>query len=416
MSEIRVLPAAADAARREDAGFMREAIAQARQALYSTAPNPRVGCVIVRDGVVVGRGFHARAGEPHAEVFALREAGDAARGATAYVTLEPCSHHGRTPPCADALIAADIARVVYAVGDPDPRVDGRGAAKLRAAGIAVWQGVLEEEARELNRGFLRRVGGGLPWVRAKVGASLDGRTALADGRSQWITSAEARADVQRLRAEAGVVLTGIGTVLADDPALTVRDAAMLEALRGRQVVRAVLDPTGRLPMEAQLRDGTAPTWWLVNEEVVAPVGASLLATLESAASCLPHLLATPGAGRPSPLAVLELLAAQGVNDVLLEAGATLTGAWLAAGVVDELVVYYAPRLLGDAARPLASFPATAPSKAMDAVGNADPSIVAAAPALNATSLDPLAATPAWRLVDATPVGTDLRVTWRRVAT
>jgi len=383
---------------------MHEAITEARQALYSTAPNPRVGCVIVRDGSVVGRGFHARAGEPHAEVFALREAGDAARGATAYVTLEPCSHHGRTPPCADAVIAAGISRVVYAVGDPDPRVDGRGAAKLRTAGIEVRQGLLEEEARELNRGFLRRVGGGLPWVRAKVGASLDGRTALADGRSKWITSAEARADVQRLRAEAGVVLTGIGTVLADDPALTVRDPAMLEALRGRQVVRAVLDPAGRLPTEAQLRDGAAPTWWLVAEEVVAPVGASLLPTLQSAASCLPHLLATPGAGRPSPRAVLELLAAQGVNDVLLEAGATLTGAWLAAGVVDELVVYYAPRLLGDAARPLVQFPLSVQETAgADLTTSPNPP-------------DPLAATPAWRLVDATPVGIDLRVSWRRVAT
>ena len=397
-----------------DAVFMREAIAQARQALYSTAPNPRVGCVIVRDGVVVGRGFHARAGEPHAEVFALREAGEAARGATAYVTLEPCSHHGRTPPCADAVIAAGIARVVYAVGDPDPRVDGRGAAKLRAAGIEVLQGVLEEEARELNRGFLRRAGGGLPWVRAKVGASLDGRTALADGRSKWITSAEARADVQRLRAEAGVVLTGIGTVLADDPALTVREPALLEAMRGRELVRAVLDPAGRMPLGAQLRDGAAPTWWLVAEEVGSklpptlgskPVGASLLATDEmksreqapsyNKTSGIPvgvSLLATPGAGRPSPRAVLELLAARGVNDVLLEAGATLTGAWLAAGVVDELVVYYAPRLLGDAARPLAQFPAT----------DGDTS-----------AGDPLDPTPAWRLHEAVPVGADLRVTWRR---
>ena len=342
----------------------------------------------------------ARPGEPHAEVFALREAGGAARGATAYVTLEPCSHHGRTPPCADALIAAGIARVVYAVGDPDLRVDGRGAAKLRAAGIAVLQGVLEEAASELNRGFLRRAGGGLPWVRAKVGASLDGRTALADGRSKWITSVEARADVQRLRAEAGVVLTGIGTVLADDPALTVREPALREELRGREVARAVLDPAGRLPANAQLRDGAAPTWWLVAEEVASkpreqarldnspavsdaggnhpplPVGASLLTT--------------PGTGRPSPRAVLELLAAQGVNDVLLEAGATLTGAWLAAGVVDELVVYYAPRLLGDTARPLAL--------------------------LSTDSADPLAASPAWCLYEAMPVGTDLRVTWRRVAT
>lgn len=433
----------------EDAGFMREALAEARQALYSTAPNPRVGCVIVREGVIVGRGFHARAGEPHAEVFALREAGVAARGATAYVTLEPCSHHGRTPPCADAVIAAGIARVVYAVGDPDPRVDGRGAAKLRAAGIEVLQGVLESEARELNLGFLRRASGGLPWVRAKVGASLDGRTALADGRSKWITSAEARADVQRLRAEAGVVLTGIGTVLADDPALTVRDPVLLAALRGREVVRAVVDPAGRLPADAQLRDGTAPTWWLVegvssegaysaewfreksfpgippsgkhgsevadsgipssgipNAEISTPgippsgrdSGAAVQTieritlpanSMEGTGRPSPRAgSSTPGVGRPPPHAVLELLAARGVNDVLLEAGATLTGAWLAAGVVDELVVYYAPRLLGETARPLAQ--------------------------LAATTMDPLAASPAWQLHDATPVGTDLRVTWRRI--
>ncbi len=412
MSEEIFSKAAVGAARPEDAGFMREAIAEARRALYSAAPNPRVGCVIVRDGIVVGRGFHVRAGEPHAEVFALREAGGAARGATAYVTLEPCSHHGRTPPCADALIAAGIVRVVYAVGDPDPRVDGRGAAKLRAAGIEVLQGVLEEAASELNRGFLRRAGGGLPWVRAKVGASLDGRTALADGRSKWITSIEARADVQRLRAEAGVVLTGIGTVLADDPALTVREPALREELRGREVARAVLDPAGRLPPNAQLRDGAAPTWWLVAEAVasklaptvaISNVGGSLLPTPgmkireqapshndPSAVLVGASLLATPGAGRPSPRAVLELLASRGVNDVLLEAGATLTGAWLAAGVVDELVVYYAPRLLGDAARPLALLSTDTP--------------------------DPLAATPAWCLHEATVVGTDLRVTWRRVAT
>ena len=383
-----------------DHSFMSRALVQARRGLYTTTPNPRVGCVIVRDGVVVGRGFHARAGEPHAEVFALREAGGAARGAMAYVTLEPCSHHGRTPPCADALIAAGIARVVYAVGDPDLRVDGRGAAKLRAAGIEVLQGVLEEAARELNRGFLRRAGGGLPWVRAKVGTSLDGRTALADGRSKWITSVEARADVQRLRAEAGVVLTGIGTVLADDPALTVREPALREELRGREVARAVLDPAGRLPANAQLRDGAAPTWWLVAEEVASkPREQARLDNSPAVSDAggnhppLPvgaRLLTTPGTGRPSPRAVLELLAAQGVNDVLLEAGATLTGAWLAAGVVDELVVYYAPRLLGDTARPLAL--------------------------LSTDSADPLAASPAWCLYEAMPVGTDLRVTWRRVAT
>lgn len=348
---------------------MQEALRLAEQGRCSTAPNPRVGCVVVRDGVVVGRGFHARAGEPHAEVFALREAGDLARGATAYVTLEPCSHHGRTPPCADGLIAAGVARVVYAVGDPDPRVDGRGAAKLVEAGIAVERGVGAVEATALNAGFLRRVAGGRPWVRAKVGASLDGRTALPDGRSQWITGVAARVDVQRLRAEAGAIVTGIGTVLADDCRLTVRDAACLAALRGRVPVRVVIDPQARLPATARFRDGEAPALWLtaMGEPGAAP-GVERLAA---------------GPGRPAPAAVLALLAARGINDVLLEAGPTLTGAWLQAGVVDELVVYLAPRLLGDLARPLARLPAPA-------------------------SLDGPAA---WRLLEAVPVGDDLRVTW-----
>jgi len=368
---------------------MDEALTLAAQGRCSTAPNPRVGCVLVREGQVVGRGFHARAGEPHAEVFALREAGALARGATAYVTLEPCSHHGRTPPCADALVAAGVARVVYAVGDPDPRVDGRGAARLRAAGIEVAQGAGELEGRALIPGFLRRVGGGLPWVRAKMAASLDGRTALADGRSQWITGEAARADVQRLRAEACVVVTGMGTVLADDPALTVRAPAWREALRGREVARAVVDFHGRLPAGAQLRDGVAPLWWLVGADVantLAGVGA------DSGTAVLPVTIADR-----APATVLRALAARGVNDVLLEAGPTLTGAWLAAGVVDELVVYYAPRLLGAAARPLALLPPTTLASSA-----ADPS-----------PTDPLDPHPPWVLHEAGAVGTDLRVVWRR---
>ena len=379
-----------------EAGWMREALRLAAEGRCSTAPNPRVGCVLVRNGLVVGRGFHARAGEPHAEVLALREAGASARGATAYVTLEPCSHHGRTPPCAAALVAAGVARVVYAVGDPNPQVDGRGAAWLRAAGIEVLAGVEAAAATELNRGFLRRVAGGRPWVRAKVAASLDGRTALADGTSQWITGPAARADVQRLRAEACVVVTGIGTALADDPQLTVRDPRWLAALRGRPVRRAVVDPAGRLPAGARLRDGAAPTWWLVGErapavDAVPAAGASARAVASSgqtANPCVPlERRVVAGAGRPTPEAVLALLAAAGMNEVLLEAGATLTGAWLEAGVVDELVVYYAPRVLGDAARPLAH----------------------SAPTPGGLSLPPV-----WQLAEAVAVGADLRVTWRRV--
>lgn len=268
-------------------------------------------------------------------------------------------------------MAAGVGRVVYAVGDPDPRVDGRGAARLAAAGIAVERGVAAAEATALNAGFLRRVAGGRPWVRAKVGASLDGRTALPDGRSQWVTGTAARADVQRLRAEAGAVVTGIGTVLADDCRLTVRDPAAIAALRGRVPLRVVIDPQARLPATARFRDGEAPSLWLTAEASGADPGRERLERL------------AVGAGRPSPDAVLALLAARGINDVLLEAGPTLTGAWLRAGVVDELVVYLAPRLLGDLARPLARLPAPA-------------------------SLD---GPPAWRLLEAVPVGDDLRVTW-----
>ena len=378
--------------RPEDARFMHEAIALADRARCSTAPNPRVGCVLVREGRVVGRGFHARAGEPHAEVFALRDAGELARGATAYVTLEPCSHHGRTPPCADALIAAGVVRVVYAVGDPDPRVDGRGAAKLRAVGIEVVQGVGEAQARDLIPGFLRRAGGGLPWVRAKVAASLDGRTALADGRSKWITGEAARADVQRLRAEACVVVTGIGTALADDPALTVRASEWREALRGREVARAVVDFHGRLPAKAQLRDGAAPLWWLVGAEIASKL-APTIANANGQGRIIPVTIADR-----EPATVLRALAARGANDVLLEAGPTLTGAWLAAGVVDELVVYTAPRLLGADARPLALL--TPPG--------VHPSTTA-----GSSSTDPLDPHPPWVLQAADAVGTDLRVVWRR---
>jgi diaminohydroxyphosphoribosylaminopyrimidine deaminase/5-amino-6-(5-phosphoribosylamino)uracil reductase len=229
---------------------MVRALELARHGLYSTPPNPAVGCVLVRWGQVVGEGFHQRAGEPHAEIMALHEAGIAARGATAYVTLEPCAHHGRTPPCADALIAAGIRRVVVAMRDPNPRVDGSGLGRLDAAGIKTAHGLLAGEAAEINRGFIRRMITGRPWVTLKLGASLDGRTALADGTSKWITGERARADVQRLRARSSAIITGSGTVLADDPMLTVRDPDL--ELRGRRPLRVVLDSSLNTPPTAQV--------------------------------------------------------------------------------------------------------------------------------------------------------------------
>lgn len=325
------------------------ALQLAARGRHSTFPNPRVGCVVVRDGAIVGEGWHERAGEPHAEVFALRTAGAQARGADLYVTLEPCSHHGRTPPCAEAVIAAGVARVFVATLDPNPLVAGRGVERLRAAGIAVDVGLLEAEARRLNRGFLQRMAQGRPWVTLKLGASLDGRTAMASGESQWITSAEARADVQRLRAEAGAVLTGVGTVLADDPQLNLRIAAGAASATGaaapvRQPDRIVLDTAARVPASARVWADGARRFWITQAAPQAvPAGVE-------------HR-AVPLAGRRlDPGAALAALAASGVNAVLAECGPTLAGALLQARLVDELVVYLAPCLLGSDARGLAALP------------------------------------------------------------
>jgi len=315
-----------------------QALRLAERGAWTTRPNPMVGCVIVRDGEAVGQGWHQRAGGPHAEIFALREAGERARGATAYVTLEPCAHHGRTPPCALALIEAGVARVVAAMRDPFPQVNGGGFELLRAAGITVQSGLMEAQARELNHGFLSRIERGRPWLRLKYGMSLDGRTAMADGESKWITGAAARADVQRWRARAGAILTGAGTVLADDPSLTVR----LEA--GGQYLpplRVVLDSRLRTLACAKVREGGAPTLYLHGPETAAPA----LPGAEFAAIPLRD-------GRLDLEAVLALLAARGINEVQVEAGAALGGAFLHAGLVDELLLYQAPTLLGDTARPL----------------------------------------------------------------
>lgn len=326
-----------------DLAHMARALALAEQGLYSTSPNPRVGCVLVRDGVVVGEGWHVRAGEPHAEVHALRAAGEAARGATAYVTLEPCSHHGRTPPCAEALVAAGVARVVAAMEDPNPLVAGRGLAILRQAGIEVWVGVLANEARELNIGFVSRMTRGRPWVRLKAASSLDGRTALANGQSQWITGAEARQDGHRWRARACAILSGSGTVLADDPLLNVRGVDT-----ERQPRPVVVDSRLQTPPTARLLDGRPVLIATANPD---PAKAAALAAQGAEVLLLPD-----AAGRVDLAALLLELGRRGINELHVEGGAGLNGALLAAGLVDELLLYLAPTLLGNPALGLFGLP------------------------------------------------------------
>jgi len=322
-----------------DHQHMAHALRLAERAAYTARPNPMVGCVIARDEGLVGEGWHQRTGGPHAEVFALRQAGEQARGATAYVTLEPCAHHGRTPPCALALIEAGVTRVVAAMRDPFPKVDGGGFVLLRDAGIEVAEGLMAAQARELNHGFLSRIERGRPWVRVKLAASLDGRTAMADGRSKWITGAAARDDVQYWRARAGAILTGAATVLADDPMLTVRlaDNEVLPPLR------VVLDARLRSLECARVREGGAPTLYVHDAAVSPPDAADA-----EFASVPSH------DGRLDLGAVLALLAERGINDVHTEAGATLAGALLAGGWVDELLLYQAPTLLGEHGLPLLS--------------------------------------------------------------
>ncbi|HEU0198028.1 MAG TPA: bifunctional diaminohydroxyphosphoribosylaminopyrimidine deaminase/5-amino-6-(5-phosphoribosylamino)uracil reductase RibD [Nevskiaceae bacterium] len=330
----------------EDRAYMLRALQLAARGKATTHPNPRVGCVIVRDDRIVGEGWHVRAGEPHAEVHALRQAGDAARGATVYVTLEPCSHFGRTPPCADALIAAGVRRVVAALKDPNPHVAGQGLSRLRTAGIEVRVGLCAAAARRLNRGFLSRQTRHRPWLTLKLAMSLDGRTALADGTSQWITGEAARADVHRLRAEAGAVLTSAATVLADDPQLTARLPGIT-----RQPDRVVLDRCGRVPPTARV--------WAAGVRRFAVLGASVPPALRDALQRLEvEVLTVPEVDGHLALGeVLDRLATAGVNEVFVECGPRLAGAWLETELVDELLVYVAPCLLGDAAQPLAVLPA-----------------------------------------------------------
>ena len=318
----------------DDLFWMRRAIELARLGQYSTKPNPNVGCVIVKDAQLLGEGHHPRAGQPHAEVFALRQAGEQARGATAYVTLEPCAHYGRTPPCAKALVDAGVVKVVVACPDPNPLVAGKGVQILKDAGIQVDVGVAEAEARQLNLGFLKAMATGMPYVRLKVASSLDGRTAMASGESKWITGTAARADVQHWRAISAAVLTGIDTVLADDCLLNVRHLEGVDDTHSVvQPKRIILDRQGRLPLSAQILQQPETVM------VMGPYRAELaaLGVIQLAVQPLASLLA-------------QLVQQHQIYDVLVEAGATLSTAFLQEGWVDEVISYVAPTLLGRSAR------------------------------------------------------------------
>ncbi len=326
-----------------DHAMMARALRLAERGAFTTKPNPMVGCVIAKDGEIVGEGWHQRAGGPHAEVLALQGVGDSARGATAYVTLEPCSHVGRTGPCADALVAAGVTRVVGAMRDPNPLVDGSGFERLRAAGIDVEIGLMEALARELNRGFLSRIERGRPWLRIKLAISIDGRSALASGDSKWISGDAARQDVQRWRARSGAILTGAGTVLIDDPLLTARldDSAADYERDFVPPLRVVLDPGLATVARGRVREGDAPTLYIHAPDARMPRGIDAQ-----------HAPAPVHAGRFDLDAVLQLLAAREINEIQVEAGATLAGGFLAAGLVDELLLYVAPVILGERARPM----------------------------------------------------------------
>lgn len=336
-----------------DTRMMARALQLARRGKYCAMPNPHVGCVLVRDEEIIGEGFTQPAGGNHAEIQALRAAGDA-RGATAYVTLEPCSHQGRTGPCADALVAAGVARVVAAMEDPNPLVAGDGFDKLRAAGIAVETGLLENEARQVIPGFVARMSRGRGRVRAKLAMSLDGRTAMDSGESQWITGPAARCDVQRLRAMSCAVITGVGTVLSDDCSLTVRagelglPAGQAELAASRQPLRVVLDSSLQTPANAKVLDDAAPS--LLCHDQQQPIPAAIVAT---AVDCLALPRGPQGLDLP---AMLDYLTARQCNEILVECGPRLAGALLQAGLLDELIVYMAPVLMGSRARPLLDLP------------------------------------------------------------
>lgn len=329
-----------------DHTMMQRALMLAEKGLYSTRPNPAVGCVIVKAGEVIGEGWHQYAGGPHAEIIALQAAGEKAKGATVYLALEPCSHFGKTPPCVQALIAASVARVVVAHLDPNPRVNGTGIVALRAAGIEVEVGLMAEEAEALNRGFCFHMRHGRPYVRCKIAQSLDGRTAMKSGESQWITGPEARQDGQYLRARSGAIITGIGTVLADDPLLTVRTKTWPQLPESpiAPILRVVIDSQFRMPATAKLLSQPGPIWW---------VGTAESREVRSQVSVMKLV---GNQGQVDLLALVHRLGEQGIHDILIEAGPTLSGAFCQQGLLDELWLYQAPILLGSDAKPTMMLP------------------------------------------------------------
>ena len=366
----------------QDVAFMQLALDLAKQGEFTTTPNPSVGCVLVKDGEVVGKGFHAKAGEPHAEVMALREAGEKARGATAYVTLEPCSHFGRTPPCAKGLVEAGVSKVIAAMCDPNPQVAGKGLQILTDAGIQSAVGLLEENAEQLNKGFLKRMRTGKPFVQLKLAMSIDGKTAMASGESKWITGAQARADVQQYRAKASAILSTSQTVLADDPSLNVRWEELPPDVKAdypqeklRQPVRVILDSSHKVRSDFKVFLTESPVW-LVGEDDYPLTGFPVFTD---------YLQLDRNQGETRLQALIAELGKRQINTLWVEAGATLAGALIAENLVDELIIYMAPKLLGDQARDLCHLP----------------------------NLTQLADAPLWQLQSCEPVGDDLKLIYIR---
>ena len=366
----------------QDVAFMQLALDLAKQGEFTTTPNPSVGCVLVKDGKVVGKGFHAKAGEPHAEVIALREAGKNARGATAYVTLEPCSHFGRTPPCAKGLVEAGVSKVIAAMCDPNPQVAGKGLQILSDAGIQSAVGLLEENAEQLNKGFLKRMRTGKPFVQLKLAMSIDGKTAMASGESKWITGAQARADVQQYRAKASAILSTSQTVLADDPSLNVRWEELPPDVKAdypqeklRQPVRVILDSSHKVRSDFKVFSTESPVW-LVGEEDYSLTDFPLFTD---------YLKLDRNQGETRLQALMAELGKRQINTLWVEAGATLAGALIAENLVDELIIYMAPKLLGDQARDLCHLP----------------------------NLTQLADAPLWQLQSCEPIGDDLKLIYIR---
>jgi len=327
----------------DDHLYMTQALRLAEQGLYTTMPNPRVGCVMVKNGAVIGEGAHLKAGTPHAEVHALKQAGAGASGATAYVTLEPCSHYGLTPPCVEALIDAGVAKVVIAMQDPNPLVAGQGVTRLKESGVEVLSGLMQQQAEALNAGFITRMTKKQPWVRSKIAASLDGKTALSNGKSQWITGAAARADVQHWRARSCAMVTGIGTILSDNPSLTVRAHAI-----DRQPITVIVDSQLRIPLDAKA---------LQNPDVMIAFAtdpehkAEQLAEMNVAVLRLPNHF-----GKVCLESLLTHLATIDVNEVMVEGGDGLNGALMALNLIDELIIYYAPKLMGSDSKGMFGLP------------------------------------------------------------